>query len=141
MDIFGIGPLEFVLILIIALIIFGPNDIVSAGRTLGRLLYRLVTSDAWRTVQATSREMRDLPNRLIKEAGMENLKGQFPNPNQLNKDLGLDQLSQGVQSARTDLSAWTNTPSIGGERPGETPAPASAPVEGPPTPPEKPRLT
>jgi len=71
MDILGIGPLELLFILIIALIVLGPNDMVKAGRTAGRLLRRVVTSPTWRMVQQTSRDLRNLPNTLIRDAGLE----------------------------------------------------------------------
>ena len=64
MDFLGIGPLELFFILIIALIIFGPNDIVRAGKTIGSFLRKVVTSDGWRTFQQASKGMRDLPNTL-----------------------------------------------------------------------------
>jgi Sec-independent protein translocase protein TatA len=38
MDILGIGIQEILFILVIALIIFGPKDIVKAGQTAGRFL-------------------------------------------------------------------------------------------------------
>ena len=46
MELFGIGPLELLFILIIALIVLGPKDMVKAGRTLGRFMRQLMMSDA-----------------------------------------------------------------------------------------------
>jgi Sec-independent protein translocase protein TatA len=71
MEILGIGPLELVFILIIALIIMGPKDMAKAGLTIGKFLRKLVTSPAWGTVRRTSKELKFLPNRLMKEAGLE----------------------------------------------------------------------
>ena len=71
MDFLGIGPLEVLFILIIALIIFGPKDIVKAGQATGRFLRRLITSPGYQTVQRTSRELRNLPNKLMREAGLD----------------------------------------------------------------------
>jgi Sec-independent protein translocase protein TatA len=70
MDILGIGPLELLLILVIALIVLGPSDMVKAGRTIGKFLRQIVTSPTWRAVTQTSNEIRRLPNRLIREAGL-----------------------------------------------------------------------
>lgn len=80
MDIFGIGPTELFFIVLIALIILGPKDMQKAGRTIGRWLRNLVTSDGWRVFRDTSRELRNLPNRLMREASLEEL-------NQVNKDI------------------------------------------------------
>lgn len=74
MEILGIGPSELVFIVVLALIILGPKDMQKAGRTLGRWLRQVVTSDGWRFFQQTSREIQTLPNRLMREAALEELK-------------------------------------------------------------------
>ncbi len=71
MEILGIGPLEFVAIILIALIVFGPKDLVKAGRTLGQFLNKVVNSQEWRSLQQVSREVRHLPTRLMREANFE----------------------------------------------------------------------
>jgi sec-independent protein translocase protein TatB len=73
MEILGIGPSELVLIVILALIILGPRDMQKAGRTLGQWLRRVVTSDGWKFFQQTSREIQTLPNRLMRDAALEEL--------------------------------------------------------------------
>jgi sec-independent protein translocase protein TatB len=73
MNLFGIGPLELLLILLVALIIFGPNDIQKAGKAIGRTLNKIVRSDSWRAITQTSKELKTLPNRLMRESGLEEL--------------------------------------------------------------------
>jgi sec-independent protein translocase protein TatB len=73
MEILGIGPSELVLIVILALIILGPRDMQKAGSTLGHWLRRVVTSDGWKFFQQTSREIQTLPNRLMRDAALEEL--------------------------------------------------------------------
>lgn len=107
MEIFGIGPLELLFILIIALIVLGPKDMVKAGRTLGRFMRQVVTSDTWRTIQQASRELRQIPTRLIREAGIEDLKKQLPPTQSIGKELGLDELAEEMDHTRRDLSDWT----------------------------------
>jgi len=53
MDFFGIGPLEILLILVIAMIILGPQKLPEIGRTLGRVMrtFRKATFDL--TAQVT----------------------------------------------------------------------------------------
>ena len=74
MDILGIGPTELVFIFLIALILLGPKDMQKAGRTIGRWLRDFVSSDNWRAFRETSREIRNLPNRLMREANLEDIK-------------------------------------------------------------------
>jgi len=71
MEILGIGMSELVFIIIIALILLGPKDMQKAGKTIGRFLRNVVTSDGWRAFQQTSREIRTLPTRLMREANDE----------------------------------------------------------------------
>jgi sec-independent protein translocase protein TatB len=71
MDILGIGPMELVFIVIIALIVLGPKDMARAGRTIGKFLRDIVKSDTWRAIKTTTRELEHLPNRMMREAGLE----------------------------------------------------------------------
>lgn len=68
MEILGIGAPELIFIVIIALIVLGPKDMQKAGRTIGKWLRDTVTSDGWKLFQQTTRELRNLPNRLMREA-------------------------------------------------------------------------
>jgi len=71
MEILGIGGPELLFIIIIALIVLGPKDMQKAGKTIGRWLNNLVRSDGWQAFQQTSREIRSLPTKLMREANME----------------------------------------------------------------------
>ncbi|HSB66127.1 MAG TPA: twin-arginine translocase TatA/TatE family subunit [Anaerolineales bacterium] len=105
MEILGIGPLELIFILLIALIILGPGDMVKAGRTLGRFLRKVVSSSEWRTVQKASRELRYLPNRLMREANMEDLSKDLADINKIG-----GQLKSDIKKVDADLSSWTTPP-------------------------------
>lgn len=74
MEILGIGPQELIVILIIALIVLGPKDMQKAGKTIGKWLNDLVHSDGWKLFQTTSREIRNLPTNLMREANLEEFK-------------------------------------------------------------------
>ena len=119
MEILGIGPMELLLILVIALIVMGPNDMVKTGRTIGKFLRQIVKSPTWQAVQQTSRDLRYLPNKLMREAGMEEeveqLKEIGKNVNamgemqaSLTQEIG--KVSQEIQQTGKDLSAWTSSP-------------------------------
>jgi Sec-independent protein translocase protein TatA len=73
MDFLGVGPMELILIIIIALVLIGPRDIGKAARSMGRFLNRLYKSDTWRMLLDTSRTLRHLPERLAREAALEEL--------------------------------------------------------------------
>jgi Sec-independent protein translocase protein TatA len=71
MEILGIGPLEFLLIIVIMLLVLGPKEMVATAGKIGRFIRQVVRSPIWGTVMQTSKEVRDLPNRIIREAGLE----------------------------------------------------------------------
>ena len=114
MEIFGIGMPELVFIVIIALIVLGPKDMQKAGKTIGRWLRDLVTSDGWKIFQQTSRELRTLPNRLMREANEE--------INKIGKEINAPDPALG------DPSSW-NTPPLSKPVPPTTPVIKSPPAE------------
>ena len=71
MDLFGVGPLELLLVVLLALVLFGPKDIANNARSAGRFLNRLYKSEGWRTMTQASSALRSLPNRLAREAELE----------------------------------------------------------------------
>ena len=110
MDILGIGPLELFFILLIALIVLGPKDMIKAGKTIGRALRSVVTSPNWHMLQNASREIRSLPNRLIREAGIEELQKNLPKTNTISPNLGLEDIETETGSIQSDMSDWTTPP-------------------------------
>lgn len=82
MDIFGLGPMEILLILIIGLLIFGPEKLPKIGRDLGRAFraFRKASSDltteVTKELEAEKPEKKneskheaqetDVPNKVIK---------------------------------------------------------------------------
>jgi Sec-independent protein translocase protein TatA len=73
MELFGIGPLELIFIILLALVIFGPKDLQKAGKTMGKWLYKLTQSDMWKTITQASKKLKTLPGELVREAGVEEL--------------------------------------------------------------------
>ena len=88
MQLFGIGPLEFLLILIVAVIVLGPKGLVTAARESGKLIRKITRSPLWREIVDTSNEIREMPGKIVREAGIE-------------KDL--EELRKSTQSAINDI--------------------------------------
>ncbi|MFN2303634.1 MAG: hypothetical protein ACK2TV_07865 [Anaerolineales bacterium] len=68
MKVFNVGGLEFVFILLIALIVLGPKKAVKAAGDVGIWIRKLMSSQFWKDLLATSREIQDLPKKLMDEA-------------------------------------------------------------------------
>ncbi|MGD8621004.1 MAG: twin-arginine translocase TatA/TatE family subunit [Anaerolineales bacterium] len=119
MDILGIGPLELLFILLIALIVVGPKDLARVGRTLGRTLNRIYRSDSWRVLNEASQTIRTLPNRLAREAALEELDAVKEDVNKTREELE-------SESRKFDqsLKAWTQKGSK--QTPAETQEKSSA---------------
>lgn len=100
MDFLGIGPLELAAILVIALIVLGPRDIVQFARRAGVMINKLYRSEVWGAVSKASREFRDLPNRLAREAALDELDESLRNVTQPGTE----------QRVNPGLDAWTPSP-------------------------------
>lgn len=117
MDFLGIGPLELIFIILIMLIVLGPTDMVKAGRTVGRFIRKIVTSDTWHMVQSTSRNLRNLPNTLAREAGIEEIEKMrddlLKSSASLKREMKVDVQKDAVkQETNPDFSSWTTPPDL-----------------------------
>lgn len=125
MEILGIGPQELIFIVIIALLVLGPKDMQKAGKTIGKWLNNLVHSDGWKIFQTTSREIRNLPTTLMREA---------------NLDLGKEEkdLREAMKPSGPKPYTIGTRPTVPTD-PGQAPAPKAepAPEANPPTPPSE----
>jgi sec-independent protein translocase protein TatB len=126
MDIFGIGPTELVFIILIALILLGPKEMEKTGRTIGRFLRDMTKSDGWQAFRDTSREIRNLPNRLMREANIEDIQ---KNVGKIGKDIEDSSTVRG-------FGTWSNPSAANPKPPQSKPEPAEAP-ENQIAPPEK----
>jgi sec-independent protein translocase protein TatB len=71
MQIFGIGPLELLFILVIMILVLGPRGMVKAARESGKYIRKVIRSPLWAEIMGTSRQIRDLPAKIIKDAGIQ----------------------------------------------------------------------
>lgn len=111
MSFFGIGPMELIFILIIMILVLGPKNMVVTAQKLGLTLRKIVKSPMWATVMDTSREIREIPTRLIRDAGIEeDLKNIKSTTNSLknvgNFSVPIDPIS--VNLTQTDSKEKTN---------------------------------
>jgi sec-independent protein translocase protein TatB len=123
MDIFGIGPTELVFIILIALILLGPKEMEKTGRTIGRFLRDMARSESWRAFRDTSRELRNLPNRLMREANIEDLE----------KDIGtigkdVSKIGKEIEESASvkGFGTWANPAANKPKPPQSRPQPAEA---------------
>ena len=116
MDIFGIGAPELIFIILIALIILGPKDMEKTGRTIGRFLRDMTRSEGWRAFRDTSREIRNLPNRLMREANLEDIQ----------KDVG--KIGKEIEESATvkGFGTWSNPAAAKPKPPQSKPGSAEA---------------
>ena len=73
MELLGVGLPELAFVVLIALILLGPKDMIAAGRTIGRTLRAFLTSPIWQAMRHTGEELQKLPTKLVREAGLDEL--------------------------------------------------------------------
>ena len=100
MEFLGVGLPELAFIIIIILLVANPKDIAKTARLIGQWLNKLYKSDNYQLMQQASRELRHLPQRLAREAQLD----------ELQKDLsgaGPPPAGSAPGLARDTLEAWT----------------------------------
>ncbi|MEE9599109.1 MAG: hypothetical protein V3V66_01470 [Anaerolineales bacterium] len=112
MNIFGIGPLEIIFVLIIGILVLGPEGMIEAGRKLGKLMRSIIHSSWWQNVRQGVNEIQHLPQRLIREAELEELIEI--------KKLTKDSLPSIGNRDLINTSSWTGTSSQKSDREKET---------------------
>lgn len=110
MEFLGVGPLELLFIFLIALIVLGPKDMAKTGRTLGRFMYRVVTSPTWQSFRQASRDLRQLPTKLMREAGLEDQELK-----KLSEEIGFKDVNLPVSRQDLSLSSWTTPTTAAGD--------------------------
>lgn len=104
MDILNIGVPEFAFILLIALIILGPKDMQKAGKTIGTWMRKVVLSDEWKDIKNASRRLKTLPNKLMREANLDELSEEFNESNKYRND------KVRVNPPRNNYGTWDGKP-------------------------------
>lgn len=117
MDFLGVGPMELFFILIIALIVMGPKDMAKTGKTLGRFLRKVALSPTWRAVQNTSKELRTLPNKLMREAALEEIRVELPDTTINPGALLPKEIPKSADPAPDFLEEWRTPPASPPEPP------------------------
>ena len=119
MEILGVGPLELLFIFLIALIVLGPQDMKKAGLTMGRFMRKIVTSQGWRDFQDGWRNLRYLPNKMMREAGLdedvESINKAMKDFQKIKPDFITDELKKDIKSldeTGKDISSWLTPPTI-----------------------------
>lgn len=113
MDLLGVGPLEFIFVLLIIFLVLGPQDMAATGKKVGRFLRTVTRSETWLAIKNMGDEIRKMPTRLMREAEIESYLAENPEktiappplkskpvPGETEKE---EQVSRG-------LKAWTTPP-------------------------------
>jgi len=73
MQIFNVGVLEILFILILAFVVLGPRKTIKTARDVGVWVRNLAKSPIWRDIVTTSSEIRDLPKKLMDDAELQRM--------------------------------------------------------------------
>jgi hypothetical protein len=99
MQFFNVGVLELLFILVLAFVVLGPSRSVKMARNIGVWIRNFVKSPFWRDIITTSNEIRDLPNRIMDDAELQQMITELDLSSQDIKDI----LSQTQSETRTEL--------------------------------------
>ncbi len=74
MRIFNIGIREVLLLLVIMLILFGPNQMRENARKTAQAIRRFVRSDTWRSFLGIYDDVNTIKNEMIRESGIQEVR-------------------------------------------------------------------
>ncbi len=73
MNIFDVGAGEIGFLVLLALIFIGPKRMSETSKDIGRWLNKFVRSDTWAALKEVSNAIVHAPNRMMREANLEDL--------------------------------------------------------------------
>lgn len=105
MSFLGISPTELLFIVIILFLVMGPQDLVKFGSTLGRTIRKARQSGAWQSFTDAAQLLRQLPQTLARQAGVDELE-------LLGREIGEELKEQRAKIEELDrqFTAWTRSP-------------------------------
>ena len=74
MRIFNVGIREVLLLLVIMLILFGPNQMRENARKAAQAIRRFVRSDTWRSFLGIYDDVNTIKNEMIRESGIQEVR-------------------------------------------------------------------
>ncbi len=77
MKLFNIGFPELLLILIMMLILLGPEEMQENARKFARLIRKIVKSDSWRTFWGIYKDVKNYPHQIMKDAELDEFNRKF----------------------------------------------------------------
>ena len=107
MRIFNIGIREVILLLVIMLILFGPNQMRENARNLARGIRKFVRSDTWRTFLGLVDDVNTIKDQVIRESGIQEVQDSLYGINRQMNDI-----DSGLRQA--DLTVTDKSPADNG---------------------------
>lgn len=96
MRICGLGAPEMIIIALMSYVVLGPERTRSTALDAGRLLRRVMRSVWWRDFSRLARDLRDLPNTLVRLAELEEMQAELQkNVSEIQKEVTFDLPSTG----------------------------------------------
>jgi sec-independent protein translocase protein TatB len=99
MQLFNIGPVEFLLILIVMFILLGPEGMIRTARQIGSWIRQIIRSPIWKDVMGYSQEIRELPQKIVRETGLDEDLAEIRKTTQA----ASDEVKQSMQDANQEV--------------------------------------
>lgn len=130
MEFLNIGIPELFVILLLMLIFLGPEGMVKTARTLAQTARKIVRSPMWADLMRAQNEIKDIPTRMMREAGIDELQAEM---RQVQRDVTGD-IKSAYQSIPMDPVTIRPASLESGEplEPGDSPYGVGRSVEEPP---------
>jgi Sec-independent protein translocase protein TatA len=101
MQIFNVGVLEILFILILAFVVLGPRKTIKTARDVGVWVRNLAKSPIWRDIVSASNEIRELPKKLMDDVELQRMVEELDLSTQEIKEI----LSESQRETERELTA------------------------------------
>jgi len=108
MEVFGIGPLELLLIFLLALILLGPKDMVNSAKKLANWIRGFRESDLWKS----TKEISEMPKKIMKETGLEDELSQMRNLSNRTMNDVINEVSQTSTEPKPEVPPTPAKPKV-----------------------------
>ena len=104
MKFFNVGTLEILFLLLLAFILLGPKQAVKTAADFGRWIRKLKNSQIWQDFISTSREIKDLPQKIMDDTEIEKTIAELDH-SIMDTEKQLKGISKEVQNDKKDIQS------------------------------------
>lgn len=103
MKFLGIGTVELILIVLVAVLVLGPEGILKSSRKIGKTIRDIKKSELWKAIQNSKESIVKVSGDLVDETGLNEIKDELSELNAM-RDKGMTEIKKELSDLKTEIS-------------------------------------